>query len=158
MQLNLSTVNGRSLLCSAAIGDFTKVLRGDQPGVVRILGGKLHRALTEKNILTFNVAGWHRNWNYQSCTTLLTSLDQNIVPGDNGALTVFTNVTMKESRDVTVNQQEMHSNFLLRLLGDLEYLVEVNPVLAGSAEALAAELEDDAIVFRLERIFHQCGP
>ncbi|ABF41054.1 hypothetical protein Acid345_2053 [Candidatus Koribacter versatilis Ellin345] len=127
VQLNLGTANGRKLLCAAAVGDFTQVLRGYQPGVVRILGGKLHRALTEQNILTFNVAGWHLNWNYQSCTTLLTSLDQNIVPGDNGALTVFTNVTMKEARDVTVNQQEMHSNFLLRLLGESHGTIDTPP-------------------------------
>ena len=118
VELNLSTDTGRQLLRAASIGDFSRVLRGFQPGVVRILGGKLHSALTRQNILTFNVAGWHHEFNYLSSTTLLTSIDQNIVPGDNGSLTVFTTIAMSEDRVRKANLQEMHSNFMLRVLGE----------------------------------------
>ena len=58
----------------------------------RVTGGTLLNQLSRTSKLTFNVAGRHSNFDYSSSVALILNIKQQIVPGSQGMLTVFTTV------------------------------------------------------------------
>ena len=113
---------GLGFMRSAGLGDFSQILKKYDPSVVRLRAGTLTHNLSTSSGVTINIAGWHRNFQYQSVFKAVVNTEQQIRATANGMLHVFTNVDMTASHDKTLktnkHEQEMHSNFVLSFIGD----------------------------------------
>jgi hypothetical protein len=113
---------GHRFMALAGRGDFQDILASYQPDVVRLRQGALtHNSATATGI-KINIAGWHLNYQYEEMYRVIVNADQQIRPTGNGMLNVFTTVDMTDDkqrrRRTTKSEQEMHTNFILRFLGE----------------------------------------
>jgi hypothetical protein len=118
------TVNatGQRFMQSAGKGDFQEILANFQPEVVKLREGLLTHKATSKTTLTFNVAGWHKNFHYESMHQVMVNAKQQIRDSGNGVLTVFTNIDMsvdaQRRKRGSKGEEAVLSNFLLRFLAE----------------------------------------
>ncbi|MGZ4840891.1 MAG: hypothetical protein ACXV5J_04040 [Candidatus Angelobacter sp.] len=131
IDVNPATTAGSQILHAAAGGDFTGVLSAPITADYRVTGGTLLKQLSQSSKLTFNVAGWHSNFNYSSSASLILNTKQQIVAGSQGMLTVFTTVEATKTEDIEKEigkrQQELHAAFLLRLVGQSKGKIDAPP-------------------------------
>ncbi len=114
--------SGQRFMKLAALGDFQDVLANYQPDIVRLREGKLTHNISRESALKVNIAGWHQNFSYEESYRVIVNADQQIRPTENGAINVFTTIDMtdekQQRRKTTKAEEEMHSNFLLRFIGE----------------------------------------
>lgn len=131
IEVNPATGAGNKLLHAAAGGDFSGVLSAPITADYRVTGGTLLNQLSRTSKLTFNVAGWHSNFDYSSSVALILNIKQQIVPGSQGMLTVFTTVDATKTEDIEKEigkrHQELHATFLLRLIGETQASINTPP-------------------------------
>ena len=131
IEVNPATGAGNKLLHAAAGGDFSGVLSAPITADYRVTGGTLLNQLSRTSKLTFNVAGWHSNFDYSSTVALILNTKQQIVPGSQGMLTVFTTVDATKTEDIEKEigkrHQELHASFLLRLIGETQGSINTPP-------------------------------
>ena len=131
IEVNPATGAGNKLLHAAAGGDFSGVLSAPITADYRVTGGTLLNQLSRTSKLTFNVAGWHSNFDYSSSVALILNTKQQIVPGSQGMLTVFTTVDATKTEDIEKEigkrHQELHASFLLRLIGETQGSINTPP-------------------------------
>jgi len=139
--INAATSDGKALLHAASLGDFTKALTSYQPDLVKIYQGNLTHNLVKASSLAVNVIGWHLNWHYQSLERLILHTDQQIVPDDNGGLTVYTTIDLTKDSDRKRNQQRAYTNLLLRFFGESHGAIQPD----ASANPATAQYLIDAI-------------
>jgi hypothetical protein len=131
IEVNPATAAGSKLLHAASGGDFTGVLSTPITADYRVTGGTLLNQLSRTSKLTFNVAGWHSNFDYSSSVSLILNTKQQIVSGSQGMLTVFTTVDATKTEDIAKEigkrHQELHATFLLRLIGETQGSINTPP-------------------------------
>lgn len=131
IEVNPATAAGSKIFHAATGGDFTGVLSAPITADYRVTGGTLLKKLSESSKVTFNVAGWHSNFDYSSSVSLILNTQQQIVPGNQGMLTVFTTVDATKTEDIAKEigkrQQELHATFLLRLIGETQGSINTPP-------------------------------
>lgn len=137
-------LTGQRLMRAAGRGDFRELLTNYQPDIVRLHEGSLTHQLSRQSLLRINIAGWHREFNYEEMHRVIVNSEQQIRTSSAGQLTVFTKVDMNAESERrrhgrSKSEETMHTNFLLRFLGethqilkdsqlekqDLQYLVDV---------------------------------
>jgi len=128
MEVKLREANGSvnamglQFMAAAGRGDFQDVLANFQPDVVTLHAGLLSHKVSRGTTLTFNVAGWHREFNYESMHRVITDAEQQIRDSGNGVINVFTTVDMtaesQRRKRGSKSEEAVLSNFLLRVLGD----------------------------------------
>jgi hypothetical protein len=103
-------------------GDFQEVLANFQPSVVTLRDGLLTHTVSRGRTLTFNIAGWHHQFNYLSMHRVIVDTKQQIRDSGNGLLNVFTTIDLKNDSEQrkggSKGEQAVLTNFLLRLLGE----------------------------------------
>jgi len=103
---------------AAGRGDFQEVLANFQPAIVKLHQGLLTHKVTTGTTLKFNIAGWHRSFNYESSQSVVVNTEQQIRNSGGGVLTVFTNTDMtadsQRRKSGSKGEEAVHSNFLLR--------------------------------------------
>ena len=113
---------GLRFMQAAGRGEFQEVLANFQPSVVKLREGVLTHKITRQTSLSFNIAGWHRNFNYESMHRVIVNADQQIRDAGTGLLTVFTTVDMaadsERRKRGTKSEETVLTNFLLRLLAE----------------------------------------
>jgi hypothetical protein len=113
---------GLRLMEAAGRGDFQDVLANFQPALVKLRQGVLTHQVTTSTALTFNIAGWHRNFHYESLHLVMVNTEQQIRDSGHGLLTIFTtaDLTAKSERRKRGSKSEeaMLANFLLRFLAE----------------------------------------
>ena len=62
---------------------------------MKLRKGVLSHTVSSGTSLKFNIAGWHRQFNYESMHRVIVDTEQQIRDSGNGLLTVFTTVDMK---------------------------------------------------------------
>jgi hypothetical protein len=107
---------------AAGRGDFQEVLASYQPDVVRLREGVLSHRVSSQTSLSFNVAGWHQQFNYQAMHRVIVDAEQQIRDTGNGLLTVFTTADMtadsERRKHGCKSEQAVMTSFLLRVLGE----------------------------------------
>ncbi|MGA2261075.1 MAG: hypothetical protein ABSH28_06545, partial [Acidobacteriota bacterium] len=115
-------VAGQRFMAAAGRGDFQEILASYQPAVVKLKKGSLTHNSSTTTGIKINIAGWHLDYQYQEMYRVIVNADQQIRPTDNGMVNVFTTIDMTDAKQVrrksSKSEQEMHSNFLLRYLGE----------------------------------------
>jgi len=113
---------GLEFMAAAGRGDFQDVLSTFQPDVVRLRDGLLSHKVSRATTLTFNVAGWHHEFNYKSMHRVITDAEQQIRDAGNGLVNVFTTVDLtaesEQRKRGTKSEEVVLSNFLLRVLAE----------------------------------------
>jgi hypothetical protein len=113
---------GLRYMQAAGRGDFQEVLASYQPDVVRLREGILSHRVTSQTSLSFNVAGWHEQFNYQAMQRVIVDAEQQIRDTGNGLLTVFTTADMtadsEHRKHGSKSEQSVLTSFLLRVLGE----------------------------------------
>ena len=113
---------GLRYMQAAGRGDFQEVLASYQPDVVRLREGILSHRVSAQTSLSFNVAGWHRQFNYQAMHRVIVDAEQQIRDTGNGLLTVFTTADMtadsERRKHGSKSEQAVLTSFLLRVLGE----------------------------------------
>jgi hypothetical protein len=118
-----ANVVGQRFMEAAGRGDFQEVLANFQPAVVKLREGLLTHKMTRETSLKFNVAGWHKNFSYESMHRVIVNTEQQIRSSGNGVLTVFTSVDMTAESERRKNrnsksEEAVMTNFLLRFLAE----------------------------------------
>lgn len=113
---------GQRFLSLAAQADFGELLAKYQPTVVRLRQGRLtHQSRTTTGV-KINVVGWHQNFQYEEVYRVIVNADQQLRTTSTGMLNVFTTVDMtaekERRRKSTKTEEELHTNFVLRFLGE----------------------------------------
>ena len=140
----LPNPTGQRLMQAAGRGDFRELLASHQPEIVRLHEGVFTHQLSRQSLLKINIAGWHREFNYQEMYRVIVNSEQQVRPSATGQLTVFTRIDLnaeseRRSHGGSKSEEYMHTSFLLRFLGesrgiltdslleskDLQYLVDV---------------------------------
>ena len=115
-------LTGQRYMQAAGRGDFQEVLASFQPEVVKLRNGVLSHHMSRKTSLKFNIAGWHRQFNYESMHTVIVDTEQRIKDSGTGLLTVFTSVDMnvgsQRRKRGSKAEEAVLTNFLLRVLGE----------------------------------------
>lgn len=127
LEIEVNPATAGDIFHQVSRGDFTGVLEAPITNNYRVMGGTLLDQLTRTSKVTFNIAGWHTNFNYSSVESLVLAQQQQIVSGDHGTITVFTTVDLKTEEDVQKNSQQLHANFMLRLIGETQGSIETPP-------------------------------
>ncbi|HZU32464.1 MAG TPA: hypothetical protein VFB79_15210 [Candidatus Angelobacter sp.] len=128
LEIEVNPATAGNVLHQVSRGDFTGVMEAPLTASYRIMGGTLLSQLTRTSKVTFNIAGWHTNFNYSSVeSVVLSQQQQQIVPGDNGTITVFTTIDLKSTEDIQKNTQQLHASFLLRLIGETQGSIQTPP-------------------------------
>ena len=113
---------GQRYMAAAGRGDFQEALASFQPEIVVLREGVLSHKVSTSTSLTFNVAGWHNQFNYQAMHRVIVETEQQIRDAGNGVINVFTTVDLKADserrRRTTKSEEVVLCNFLLRLLGE----------------------------------------
>ncbi|MGH9236723.1 MAG: hypothetical protein ACRD3G_01680 [Vicinamibacterales bacterium] len=113
---------GLKYMAAAGRGDFQDVLATFQPDVVKLRGGLISHTVSSSTALKFNIAGWHRHFNYESMHRVIVDTEQQIRDSGNGLITVFTTADMKAESERrkrgSKSEEAMLSSFLLRVLGE----------------------------------------
>src|SRR5262249_31625869 len=86
---------GLKYMAAAGRGDFQEVLARFQPDVVKLRKGLLSHTVSRTTSLTFNIAGWHRQFNYESMHRVIVDTEQQIRDSGHGLISVFTTVDLK---------------------------------------------------------------
>ncbi|MFY9221893.1 MAG: hypothetical protein WAQ98_04445 [Blastocatellia bacterium] len=132
VEINLSTEQGKTLTQAATIGDFSALIAGYQPDLIKINNGVFTHKVTKQTALNINIIGWHLNWQYQSLYKVIVNTEQQIKTESNGALTVFTNIdlTLENDKKKTKNGnwERVYTNFLLRFIGESSGIIGTDPV------------------------------
>ncbi len=113
---------GLRYMQAAGRGDFQEALASYQPDIVRLREGLLSHRVTSQTSLTFNVVGWHQQFNYQAMQRVIIDAEQQIRDTGNGLLTVFTTADMtadsEHRKHGSKSEQAVLTSFLLRVLGE----------------------------------------
>jgi hypothetical protein len=113
---------GLKYMAAAGRGDFQEVLASFQPDVVKLRKGLLSHTVSRTSSLKFNIAGWHRQFNYESMHRVIIDTEQQIRDSGNGLINVFTTVDMKADSERrkrgSKSEEAVLSSFLLRVLGE----------------------------------------
>jgi len=113
---------GQRYMQAAGRGDFQEILASFQPDVVKLRLGVLSHHMSSGTSLTFNIAGWHHQFNYESMHRVIVDTEQQIKGSGSGLLTVFTTVDMtvdsERRKRGTKGEEAVLANFLLRVLGE----------------------------------------
>jgi hypothetical protein len=150
VELNLQEQQGRALLKAAGRGDFSTVLQDYDPSVVRLYSGVLTHQVSRQSSIAFNVVGWHKNFQYQSLTKLITRSEQHIKSEDNGLLTVTTDISLDTGTDKTRNGERIYTNMTLGFVGASKGVARFDPqtqrylvdVITGMSGKYALLIED----------------
>jgi hypothetical protein len=114
--------SGLKVMAAASRGDFQEGLASFRPDVVKLREGVLSHRVTRRTALKFNVAGWHRQFNYQAMDRVVLDTERQIRDTGNGLITVFTSVDMQAQNERrkrgSKGEEAVLSNFLLRVLGE----------------------------------------
>jgi hypothetical protein len=118
------TVNptGLKYMNAAGRGDFEEVLASFQPDVVKLRSGLLSHTVSSGTTLKFNIAGWHRQFNYEAMHRVIVDTEQQIRDSGHGLLNVFTTVDLKVDSERrkrgSKSEEAVLANFLVRVLGE----------------------------------------
>jgi hypothetical protein len=116
--INVSTDQGKQLIQAAGRGDFQTALAAYQPDVVHLNYGLLTHSITKSSSFSINVVGWHGGWHYQGMDSVIVNTQQQIVPEDNAALTVYSTLDMSQQRQRQRMGQTVLTNLVLRFIGE----------------------------------------
>ncbi len=147
IEINPATAKGISVLRDACRGTFNAIMDAPITQDYRITGGVLLDSLSRSTKLTFNIAGWHTNFNYSSIETILTETQQRIVPGQNGLVTVMTSLAAKATEEIEKNKHEIHGTFLLSAIGrtslgqDPKFNPETQRYIVDTLESMSASYD-----------------
>jgi hypothetical protein len=156
---------GQRFMEAAGRGDFQEVLANFQPSVVKLNNGLLTHKLTSETSFTFNVAGWHDNFHYESMHQVIVQTQQQIRDSGGGVLTVFTNIDMtaasEQRKRGSKSEEAILTNFLLRFAAESkvsdssfdkktqQYAIDIITAMSASysvtftdTQTSAAELDD----------------
>src|SRR5262245_15337787 len=115
--LNLNESRGSDLLAKAGKGDFEEILSIADTNIVRLREGVFTHRTRRESAFKVHIVGWHFNYNYEGFDRVITETEQRLVPSDQG-ITVFTTANLQVERMRKRQNEEMHTNFLLRALGE----------------------------------------
>lgn len=145
MCINVSTDQGKQLVQAAGRGDFQAALAAYQPDLVRLNQGLLTHSVTKATSFSINVIGWHGGWHYQGTDTVIVNAQQQIVPEDSGALSVYSTIDMSQKDQRQRMGETVLTNLLLRFIGEshgvLAYNKENQDYLIGAIKGMAASYE-----------------
>ncbi len=134
---------GQRFMEMAGRGDFVEILSNYRPEFVRLREGTLTHNVAGSSAVKINVSGWHRDYHYEELYRVIVNAEQQIRASGGGMLNVFTTIDLTDEkqkhRTRSKAEEEMHTNFLLRFLGettskigdsrldkrDMSYLVDV---------------------------------
>ena len=134
LSIKTSAAEGRALLQAAVLGDCAAALGGRRPDLVRLNRGRLTHDLVRTSTLDINVIGWHDGWRYQSVEQVILHTEQQMVPEEGGGLTVFSTIDLTKKTEEarrrvrSAARDLVHTNFLLRLLGESHGIIAAEPV------------------------------
>jgi hypothetical protein len=117
VELNLDVELGRQLMKAVGCGNLSAVLEKYDPDVVLIHDGVLTHDVTRKTTVAFNIAGWHKEFKYQDISQVITHSEQHISSGDNGMLTVVTDIDLALSDDKNRQKEHVYTNMVLGFVG-----------------------------------------
>jgi hypothetical protein len=145
MCINLSTDQGKQLIQAAGRGDFQAALAAYQPDLVRLNRGLLTHNITKSTSFSINVIGWHGGWHYQGSDSVVLNTQQQIVPENNAALTVYSTIDMSQQTQRQRMSETVLTNLTLRFLGEshgvLAFDKENQQYLIDSITGMAASYE-----------------
>lgn len=123
VSINTKEPAGAALVRDAGRGDFSTILARYKPALVKIHDGLFTHRVTRSSRFTLNVLGWHSNWNYRSAHQVVLDAKQQIRPGADGVLNVYTEVDLGAEEERVKNggsrtEERMKANFMLRFLGE----------------------------------------
>jgi len=118
MFINVSTDQGKQLMQAAGKGDFQDALSEYRPDLVRLNQGLLTHSITKSSSFNINVIGWHGGWHYQGLDSVIVNAQQQIIPEENGALSVYSTIDMTQERQRQRTSQTVLTNLLLRFVGE----------------------------------------
>ena len=114
--INLEAPGGRRLVADAARGEFDAILANTDTGLVRLRKGVLTHRTPRQSAFKVNIVGWHLDYAYEGFDRVITESEQRLVPSEHGIL-VLSTTTLDVGRQRTRQRESMHSNLLLRALG-----------------------------------------
>ena len=117
VELNLALPLGLELMKAVGCGNLSAVLEKYDPSAVLIYDGVLTHDVTRKTTVAFNIAGWHKEFKYQDIRQLITHSEQHFSSGENGVLTVVTDIDLKISDDKTRQKERVYTNMVLGFVG-----------------------------------------
>ena len=108
---------GPELLRQAGQGDFEEILTTSDTDLVRLREGLFTHRTKRDRAFKVSILGWHLDSQYSGFARVITEAEQRLVPSDNG-ISVFTTMDLQVERQRLRKKEEMHTNFLLRALGE----------------------------------------
>ncbi len=114
--INLEVAAGRRLLAEAARGEFEAVLTNTDTDLVRLREGVLTHRTRRQSAFKVNIVGWHLDYAYEGFDRVITESEQRFVPSERGIL-ILSTTTLDVGRGRKRQDESMHSNLLLRALG-----------------------------------------
>jgi hypothetical protein len=145
MFVNVTTDQGKQLIQAAGKGDFQAALAAYQPDLVHLNQGLLSHSITRSSSFSINVVGWHGGWHYQGTDSVIVNTQQQIVPENNAALTVYSTIDMSQERQRQRMGETVLTNLVLRFIGEshgvLAFDKENQDYLIGAITGMAANYE-----------------
>jgi hypothetical protein len=117
VELNLGVPLGLELMKAVGCGNLSAVMEKYNPDAVLIHDGVLTHDVTRKTTVAFNIAGWHKDFKYQDIRQLVTHSEQHFSTGENGMLTIVTDIDLKLSDDKTRQKERVYTNMVLGFVG-----------------------------------------
>ena len=148
VEVNLRHADGGALAAAAAAGKFTDVLERYDPEVVRINPEAVFtRELRKAAQLQINVFGW----GYERLSELLQNVEHAIAAEPGGLMHVFTLETQIKQLVKKTDRQKLmesiHSNFLLRAVGETLQPAGATPVDPATARYVINTLTSMAVQY-----------
>jgi hypothetical protein len=148
---------GRDLLRQAGQGDFEEILTTADADLVRLREGVFTHKTTRQRAFNVTIVGWHLNYRYAGVDRVITEATQRLVPSkDGGGITVLTTLDLDVTRTRTRQDEQVHTNLLLRALGESAGVVAADPSNTRFlVDALSSLTASYALAFTDE---HTSGP
>jgi hypothetical protein len=127
VELNLSHEKGKQLMKAAGSGNFSSILVNYDPMIVKLRSGVFTHQVTRKSSVRFNVVGWHKEFNYQSMTQLITNSQQHVKSEENGMITVTTDIALDMTREKSKKGESIYTNMVLGFIGASKSAVQYDP-------------------------------
>ncbi|HWN09306.1 MAG TPA: hypothetical protein VNO50_08615 [Pyrinomonadaceae bacterium] len=127
VEIDISTTEGARLAELALSGDFTGVLKGYNPQLVRINKGKFTHEVTRSAQVNISIF----NWNYKGIVELVQNSQHSVETVERGLLHVYsidTSISQTTEKDWKKLKEAVRSNFLLSIVGQ-------SPQPAGSPDS-----------------------
>ena len=139
VRFNLSSPTGKRLFQSACKGDFSDLLNQfnsfnpADPNPVLLNEAVFTHIISKAGSFNINIAGWHDRFQYTNAgfDKVITNVSQQIRPGRNGQITVFTQADLSQEHEHRSgkkgSEEELDTKFLIHFVATSSGALQVDP-------------------------------